>query len=180
VLTLTEWKDIPNYENIYQASADGQIRTIPGKITRNAQFSERHWKTRILKQKTDRNGYKRVSLWKGAKEADLLVHRIIAEIFIPKVAGKNLVNHLDGNPSNNDVSNLEWCNYSENLIHAYKHHLNCENNEVVLVNRNTFEAQYFYSLSSASEFLGKNHGFLSRKLKRKINEVDEYLVFVRG
>ncbi|KRM03494.1 HNH endonuclease [Lentilactobacillus farraginis DSM 18382 = JCM 14108] len=179
MFVLTEWKDIPGYENIYQASTDGQIRTAPGKITQNAKFKQRHWKIRVLKQKVDKDGYRRVSLWKNAKEKDRLVHRLVAETFIPKIGGKNLINHIDGNPSNNDVSNLEWCNYSENLIHAYKHHLNCENSEVVLVNKNTFKAKYFYSLSSASEFLGKNHGFLSEKLKRKVNEIDEYLVFVR-
>lgn len=179
MFTLTEWKDIPGYENIYQASTDGQVRTAPGKTTHNAKFEQRHWKVRVLKQKVDQSGYKRVSLWKNAKEKSWLVHRLVAETFIPKIIGKNLINHIDGDPSNNDVSNLEWCNYSENLIHAYKHHLNCENNEVVLVNKNTFKAQYFYSLSSASEFLGKNHGFLSGKLKHKTSEIDNYLVFVR-
>lgn len=174
---MTEWKDIPNYENIYQASADGQIRTVPGKVTRNAKFSERHWKTRILKQKTDKGGYKRVSLWKNAKSNDLLVHRLVAETFIPKIKGKDLINHIDGNPSNNRVENLEWCNYSENLIHAYIHHLNRENNEIVLVNKQTFEANYFYSLAQASNFLGKSHGFLSNKLKKNVNEIGGYLIF---
>lgn len=178
VLTLIEWKDIPGYENIYQASTDGQIRTAPGKVTRNAMFKERHWKVRVLKQKSDKGGYKRVSLWKDAKNNDLLVHRLIAETFIPKIRGKDLINHIDGNPSNNNVENLEWCNYSENLIHAYKHHLNHENNEIVLVNKQTFEANYFYSLAQASNFLGKNHGYLSQKISEKISEVGDYLIFI--
>lgn len=176
---LIEWKDIPGYEKIYQASADGKIRTAPGKTTSSAIFTHRKWKVRILKQKTDKDGYKRVSLWKDAKGKDWLVHRLIAETFIPKIKGKELINHLDGNPGNNNVSNLEWCNYSENLIHAYKHHLNCENKEVVLVNKATFKAKYFYSLSSASRFLGKSNGFLSEKLKYKNDEIGEYIVFVR-
>ncbi|MQN23664.1 NUMOD4 domain-containing protein [Lentilactobacillus buchneri] len=175
---MTEWKDIPNYEHIYQASTDGQIRTAPGKVTHNALCAERHWKVRILKPKTDRDGYKRVCLWKNAKENDWLVHRLIAETFIPKVSEKNLINHIDGNPSNNHVSNLEWCTYSENLIHAYTHHLNQENNEIVLVNKKTMEAKYFYSLTQASKYLGKNHGFLSVQLKRHIREVGDYLVFI--
>ncbi len=47
------------------------------------------------------------------------VHRLIAQTFIPNPNGYSVVNHKDGNKQNNDVSNLEWCTYSYNNLHAY-------------------------------------------------------------
>ena len=48
------------------------------------------------------------------------IHRIVAECYIPKIEGKNFVNHINGNTYDNQVSNLEWVNRSENQLHAYK------------------------------------------------------------
>ena len=48
------------------------------------------------------------------------LHRFIAEYFLPKVKGKEFVNHKNGNKLDNRLSNLEWCTKSENAIHSYK------------------------------------------------------------
>lgn len=63
----------------------------------------------------DRCGYREVILNKKLR----LVHRVIATAFIPKVPGKDFVNHKDGNKLNDDASNLEWCTRSENTKHAF-------------------------------------------------------------
>ena len=51
------------------------------------------------------------------------VHRVIAKAFVKQPVGKDFVNHIDGNKSNNSVDNLEWCTRSENMKHAYGHGL---------------------------------------------------------
>ncbi|WP_213020142.1 HNH endonuclease signature motif containing protein [Bacillus sp. RIT 809] len=59
------------------------------------------------------------------------VHRLVAEVFIQKEEGKELVNHIDGNKSNNCIDNLEWCTHKENMEHARDKQLlkvNGENN----------------------------------------------------
>ncbi len=54
------------------------------------------------------------------KTSPYLIHRVVAFTFIPQVQGKPFVNHIDGNPAHNYTWNLEWCNNSENYIHALK------------------------------------------------------------
>lgn len=51
------------------------------------------------------------------------IHRIVASTFIPNPENKRTVNHIDGDKTNNAVSNLEWASYSENNIHAIENKL---------------------------------------------------------
>jgi len=62
-----------------------------------------------------------VYLWsRKAGRVRRLVHQLVAEAFIPKVAGKDCVNHLNGVVSDNRVENLEWCTRQENMQHAWR------------------------------------------------------------
>jgi hypothetical protein len=64
--------------------------------------------------------YCRVTLCKNGKTSRFLVHRIVAQHFIPNPNKKRTVNHIDGDPTNNQVSNLEWATHSENHLHAFR------------------------------------------------------------
>jgi len=61
------------------------------------------------------NGYVTVSLYRKAKK----LHRLLAEAFISNPDNLPIINHIDGNKQNNELSNLEWCTYSDNIKHAY-------------------------------------------------------------
>ena len=75
---------------------------------------------RFLKLETTHHGYKRVTLSHEGKTTRYSVHRLVASFFIPNPENKPCVNHIDGNSANNDVSNLEWCTFSENEYHSYR------------------------------------------------------------
>jgi hypothetical protein len=75
---------------------------------------------KVLKQQNHSNGYKKITLTDGVNQKSFFVHRLVAEKYIKNPNNLPQVNHKDGNKQNNDVSNLEWCNNSQNQIHACK------------------------------------------------------------
>ena len=99
-----------------------------------------------------------MALWKDGKPNYYLVHRLVAKAFIPFVKDKNCINHIYGNPKNNNVENLEWCNHLENNMHALETGLTTTNMAVKLINHLDIEYE-FISMSRASEFLGRNKGY---------------------
>lgn len=66
----------------------------------------------------EKRDYRKVVISKHGKQKNFLVHRLVAEAFIPNPENKPEVNHIDGNPSNNNVKNLEWVTHSENVRHS--------------------------------------------------------------
>lgn len=62
-------------------------------------------------------GYRKVTLCNGSKTKTIAVHRLVAEAFLTKPRGHNVVNHIDGDKSNNKLSNLEWTNHRGNSKH---------------------------------------------------------------
>lgn len=160
---MTEiWKDVVGYEGIYEVSNKGQVRTHKDKVSWSKRYKKwRHWKQRYLKDKTPNGRDVRVTLWKDGKPNYYLVHRLVAYAFIPKIEGKNCINHIDGNPKNNNVENLEWCNHLENNRHALNNDLIKTRKRITLIKTENKKEFYFESMSKASLFLGKNTGYLS-------------------
>lgn len=105
------WKDIGDYNGLYQVSNYGRVKSSGKKSNHKGAI--------ILKQATIQ-GYKMVTLTKNSKGKMFKVHRLVALAFIPNPENKPQVNHIDGNKNNNHVSNLEWCTAKENCFHAEK------------------------------------------------------------
>lgn len=78
---------------------------------------------RYLKGKIKLNGYRVYTLSRNNIKQDFYAHRLVAEYFIPNPNNLPVVNHKDGNKLNNDVSNLEWVSYSQNIEHAHQNNL---------------------------------------------------------
>ena len=108
------WKDIPGYEGKYQISNKGRVKSLP----RNEKFCKRANEV-ILKSFVCGSGYQEVILKINGHRKPKLIHRMVAEAFVPNHAGKEEVNHKDGNKFNNDSTNLEWVTPSENIQHSY-------------------------------------------------------------
>jgi hypothetical protein len=66
------------------------------------------------------NGYLVADLYENGKRERVLVHRLIAKLFIPNTKNRPVVNHIDGNKHNNHYKNLQWTTHSENNKHAYR------------------------------------------------------------
>lgn len=115
------WKDIPNYENFYQASNYGRIKSVEKMVWNGYQFWKREEK--ILKLTRDKKGYLNVGLSKNGKFKRCKVHRLIAKTFIPNLNNLPQINHINGIKTDNRVKNLEWCTNQENCIHARKNKL---------------------------------------------------------
>lgn len=121
---MEQWKDIPGYESLYQASTQGRIRTCEGKITSSARSKKRVWKQRILKQKFCKNRKgrtdARVSLWKDGHEKTWLVSRLVALTWCEGYADGMTVNHINGDALDNSSKNLEWLTRAANIQHGFR------------------------------------------------------------
>ena len=165
---MTEiWKDVVGYEGIYEVSNFGNVRTHKNKKSWSKRHNTwRYWKQRNLKNKMPNGRDVRVTLWKDGNVKDWLVHRLVAYAFIPNTdATKNCINHIDGNPKNNHVENLEWCNHYENNNHAFDNGLINISNKTTLLRLSDNKTFEFRSMAKASLFLGRNDGYISGVLK---------------
>ena len=82
--------------------------------------------TNHIKSPCDNNmGYLYVDLYKHNKRRREYIHRLVANAFIPNPQNKPYINHIDGNPHNNSIENLEWCTPLENVEHASKTYYSC-------------------------------------------------------
>lgn len=127
------WKDIEGFGNLYQISNMGRVRSLDRWV--NFGNKKRLIKGKIKTPKINNSGYMIVSLFKENKEKTFLMHRLVAQAFIPNHNNLPEVNHKDENKTNNmvwvnedgsinyDKSNLEWCNRQYNCAYGNRNEI---------------------------------------------------------
>ena len=104
---------IAGYEGLYEISHSGIVMSLQKKAGRSLR------KVKIVATFPKKTGYIAVNLWKDNKSKQHFLHRILADAFISNPNNYPIVNHKDGNKTNNDIENLEWCTAQANVKHAY-------------------------------------------------------------
>ena len=167
-MQLEEWKDIPGYEGLYQASTYGRIRTKYGRTSEDDFHGKRVWKQHILKPKHRKRQNKKkhddiVDLWKNGSHKTFTVARLVAKTWCDGYEDGMTVNHINGDTTNNRVENLEWLTNKDNVRHGFKNDLFPNQKQCVLVNEKG-EKKYFHSMSEASRSIGRSSCYIGNYL----------------
>ena len=165
------WKDIKGYEGHYQVSDLGKVKSI---IFKNNICTIPREK--ILNQYSSAGNRMYVDLYDNGQRKRKTVHRLVAQTFIPNPENKPEVNHIDGNPKNNLVTNLEWNTRKENMKHAYENNLNnlkeCNKTKAKKIIRN--DGKIYNSAYSAAQDIGATVFSIRDVLKNRIHTCKGY------
>ena len=156
------WKDIKDYEGLYQVSNLGRVKRITT--------------GRVLKPLKHANGYLMVKLSKNSIVYTKTVHRLVAEAFIPNPEHKSEINHIDENKTNNNVSNLEWMTRKENINHGTRTERMSKTQSIPIIATNikTGESKEFYGARECARQLGLTHGNIASVLKGRYKQTGGY------
>ena len=121
------WKDVKDYEGLYQVSTFGRVRSLDKYIDVKIRNVDKVLKQgKILKPVCNKNGYLKVNLCKNGKVKIYSLHRLVAKTFIPNPDNLPCVNHKDEDKTNNYPYNLEWC------THEYNNNYGTHNERIAL------------------------------------------------
>lgn len=125
---MEQWRPVINYEAHYEVSDHGRVRSIERKVWFTNRWGQRIQRTvppKLRKLSAHKNGgHLYVKLHNGAERKPFFVHRLVLENFVGPCPDGWQCRHLDGDPTNNHVSNLKWGTPSENTIDAVRHGTN--------------------------------------------------------
>ena len=116
-------------------------------------YSTKYGKLKKKKQCTDTRGYKILALYNNGKRKTYKVHRLVAQTYIPNPDNLPQVNHIDEDKTNNNVSNLEWCNNQYNTEYSFA-------KSYIVENVRTGERQTMHNLNAFCRQLGLSPGNL--------------------
>ena len=113
------WKPIKEFENHYEISNYGNVRSLYKYDVNKRKYILR--KVPYNMKAVNDRGYLKLHLKINGKRKTKYIHRLVAEAFIPNPKKYKEVNHIDSNPSNCNVNNLEWCDRNYNIKYMQKH-----------------------------------------------------------
>ena len=119
---MAEWRPVPGYEGYYEVSIDGRVRGLD-RMRGYKGKAPRHCKAREMKRHQTKAGYYCYTLSKDGITKIVLLHRIIAEVFVGRPKDhpeRDCVNHINGIKTDNRPENLEWVTKAENNRHAFR------------------------------------------------------------
>lgn len=137
------WKPIKDYEGLYEVSNLGRVKSLYG--WDGHEYHKREKMLNPYKQKSGKNYFRSVvKLTKERETKDFKVHRLVAKAFIPNPTNLSVINHIDGNPLNNKVTNLEWCTQNQNIKHSI-------DNELIVRRINTIDRETMVELLNSGK-----------------------------
>jgi len=155
-----DWVILPEYPN-YRISPEGQIYSI---------------NRDLLMKKTACNAVRKSVCMRNKDGATKTVymHRLVAFAYIPNPNNYDVINHIDGDPLNNNVSNLEWCTHSMNGRHAYETGLNTNKFPVIQLTLQGKEIDRFDSVNGAAAAMNVSRTAMSYALNGKTKTCNGY------
>lgn len=114
------FKDIEGYENLYQISNLGNVKSLGNGNSNNS-------KEKILKPTKNKKGYLTVGLYKDGKLKRHKIHRLVAQAFIDNPNNLPQINHRDEDKTNNHFTNLEWCDTKYNINYGTRNERSATN-----------------------------------------------------
>lgn len=125
-MSVEQWRDIPGWEGYYAVSDSGRVKSL-ARVVHNPASGPMRIRERILRQhprpqgSRPRSGHLMVSLTRDGKETSVYVHRMVLLAFVGPAPEGLIARHLDGDPTNNLLSNLRWGTPSENGLDSVAH-----------------------------------------------------------
>lgn len=185
------WKDVPGYQGFYQASNEGEIKSL-SRIVKHNLGGDKILRERILKGYVNKYGYRRIELSKNGTSKQYSEHRLIALTFLGE--SDLTVNHKDGNKLNNNIDNLEYLSGADNTKHAVetgliKNNSNIYKTEIIKDYQNGYrlrelESKYKTSHHDIRRILKENSITIESKGQRRrryeINEEELKLYIEQG
>lgn len=170
-----EWRDIPNYEGLYQVSNLGRVKSLD-RIVAFKDGRMCKYKGRILSPGTVRGGYQAAHLSKNTSYETKAVHRLVAEAFIPNPKKLPEINHRDRDVTNNNVTNLEWCTrlYNANYDGAVERRVKQMRRRIQQRTMDGSVIQEYASVKEASSKTGLSSCNISRAARGMRSHVGGY------
>lgn len=173
------WRQHPDYPFI-EANQFGQVRTIDRYVPVKG-GGKRLVKGRVLKQCKDRHGYMCVYFSINGKFVSRFVHQICATCFLPNPNNFSEINHIDNDPTNNAINNLEWCSHEYNMRYKEKYGVSAKEatkglrKPVIAVNLETLRVLRFESQRESARQLGVSVGNIYKVLKGQRRQTHGFL-----